>query len=200
VKLFDRSPKSFSARNLLCDARARSHRAAGNRRTAKCSTKSPDRFVLCVECQCGNGRRRFEPLFERDRISACGPLTGAQIGRADLADLVPCCLQPPCSSNRLQDRSCYSPRGDDHESGSEVAAFFTLAIGPADALAEQPAVAAQPTILEASESVYVRLKGPGFAPNSTQDDVIQGRITIFDETQRAIDAALDRNLRICRGC
>jgi hypothetical protein len=82
----------------------------------------------------------------------------------------------------------------------KVAAFFTLAISPADALAEQPAVAAQPTILEASESVHVQPRGPGFAPNSAQDDVVQGRITIFNETQRALGAALDRKLRICRGC
>jgi hypothetical protein len=82
----------------------------------------------------------------------------------------------------------------------KVAAFFTLAIGPAGALAEQPAVAAQPTILEASESVHVQPREPGFAPNSDQDDVVQGRITIFNETQRALDATLDRKLRICRGC
>jgi hypothetical protein len=61
----------------------------------------------------------------------------------------------------------------------KIAAFFKLAIG----LAEQPAVAVQPTILEASKSVPVQPTAPGFAPNSAQDDVIQGRITIFGETR-----------------
>jgi hypothetical protein len=61
----------------------------------------------------------------------------------------------------------------------KVAACFALAIGPADGLAEQPAVASQPTTLEAAESVHVQPRGPGFAPNSAQDDVVQGQITNF---------------------
>jgi len=82
----------------------------------------------------------------------------------------------------------------------KVAACFALAIGPADALAEQPAVASQPTTLEAAESVHVQPRGPGFAPNSAQDDVVQGKLPIFNETQRARESAFDRKLRICRGC
>ena len=35
------------------------------------------------------------------------------------------------------------------------------------------------SVLEASESVHVQPKRPGFAPNSAQDDVIQGRVTIL---------------------
>jgi hypothetical protein len=82
----------------------------------------------------------------------------------------------------------------------KVAVCFTLAIGPADALAEQPAVASQPTTLEASESVHVQPRGPGFAPHSAEDDVVQGQITIFNETQTTLESTFNRKLRICRGC
>lgn len=82
----------------------------------------------------------------------------------------------------------------------KIAACFTLAIDPAGALAEQPAVASQPTTVEAAESVHVQPRGPGFAPHSAKDDVVQGQITIFNETQRTLETAFNRKLRICRDC
>jgi hypothetical protein len=80
----------------------------------------------------------------------------------------------------------------------KVAASFTLAIGHADALAEQPAVAARPTILERPRPFTSNPEGRVSLPH--KDDIVQGRITIFNETQAALDAAFDRKLSICRGC
>jgi hypothetical protein len=81
-----------------------------------------------------------------------------------------------------------------------VVTFFTVAIGPSDVITQLLAIAPQPTTVEASESAAVQPEGSRFAPNSAEDDVVQGRITIFNDTQRALDRASDRKLRFCRGC
>lgn len=81
-----------------------------------------------------------------------------------------------------------------------IAAFFMLTVMPADTIAEPSIVAPPSTAVETIEGVHVQPRGPGFAPNSAQDDAVQGRITIFNATQAIQDAALDRKLRICRRC
>ncbi len=81
-----------------------------------------------------------------------------------------------------------------------IAALFTLTVMPSDAIADASVAAPPPTAVETVESVHVQPRGPGFAPNSAQDDVVQGRITIFNATQGIQDVAFDRKLRICRRC
>jgi hypothetical protein len=50
------------------------------------------------------------------------------------------------------------------------------------------------------EDVRVRPRGRHFIPNSAEDEAIQRRLTIFNEQQSLDNAALDKKLRICRGC
>jgi hypothetical protein len=77
-------------------------------------------------------------------------------------------------------------------------AFLTLTIISVDAIAETPSQA--PIQSRTPDSVRVQPRGPDFAPNSTQDSTVQGRLTIFNADQDALNAAMDRKLRICRGC
>jgi len=37
-------------------------------------------------------------------------------------------------------------------------------------------------------------------PNSTEDNAIQRRLSIFNKQQGLEDLALDKKLKICRGC
>jgi len=46
----------------------------------------------------------------------------------------------------------------------------------------------------------VQPRGQGFMPDSPEDNAIQRRLSIFNEQQRLEDAALDKKLKICRGC
>lgn len=48
--------------------------------------------------------------------------------------------------------------------------------------------------------VRVQPRGQDFMPNTTEDDAIQRRLSISNEQQGLEDVALDKKLRICRGC
>ena len=79
-----------------------------------------------------------------------------------------------------------------------LAAFIALAAFAADAFAETPSrpkAGSQPP-----EGVHVQPRGPSFVPNTSQDDIVQRRLTIYNADQDAINTAFDRKLRICRGC
>jgi hypothetical protein len=65
----------------------------------------------------------------------------------------------------------------------------------AERLSSQPPTAAS----EPSQSVHVQPRGSGCA-HSAEDDAVQKRITIFNETQGLQDASLDRKLTSCRRC
>lgn len=84
----------------------------------------------------------------------------------------------------------------------------TFAFGPPFAMAEPPSTrlpsgSAAETPSEASASipqVQVQPRGSNFVPNSPKTEVIEKRITDFNEMQRIEDASFDKRLRICRGC
>lgn len=50
------------------------------------------------------------------------------------------------------------------------------------------------------DGVRVQPRGQAFMPNTTEDDTIQRRLTIFNDQQGLGDVSLDKKLRICRGC
>ncbi|MET4255106.1 hypothetical protein ABIC09_000028 [Bradyrhizobium sp. S3.12.5] len=79
-----------------------------------------------------------------------------------------------------------------------LAAFLALAAFSVDAFAESPST--QKADSRPPEGVHVQPRGPGFVPNTSQDDIVQRRLTIFNGDQDAINTAFDRRLRICRGC
>jgi len=83
---------------------------------------------------------------------------------------------------------------------SRVTALLAFTVTPLAAMAE-PASAPPPVAGSgAAESVHVQPRGSTFAPNSAEVDAVQKRITIFNATQRLLDAWFDRKLTICRGC
>ena len=84
----------------------------------------------------------------------------------------------------------------------------TCAFGPPSAMAEPPSTrlpsgSATVTPSEPSASipqVQVQPRGSNFAPNSPTTQVIEKRITDFNEMQKIEDASFDKRLKICRGC
>jgi hypothetical protein len=52
----------------------------------------------------------------------------------------------------------------------------------------------------AVEDARVQPRGKEFMPNSADDQAIQRRLTIFNEQQGLENTALDKKLKICRGC
>ena len=80
--------------------------------------------------------------------------------------------------------------------------FHAVVILPLTAMAETPA-APPPQPQQApdqAESVHVQPRGDAFMPKSAEEDAVQKRIKIFNETLESMDASLDKKLRICRGC
>jgi hypothetical protein len=78
--------------------------------------------------------------------------------------------------------------------------FYALAILPLTAVAQTPTPAPSPKPQAVDETVRVQPRGSGFMPDSAQEDAVQKRIMDFNSTQQNLDASLDKNLRICRGC
>ena len=79
-----------------------------------------------------------------------------------------------------------------------IAVLFTLTFASVVAVAESSQNSR--VTADAPESVRVQPRGRIFDPNSTQEEEVQRRITIFNATQAVEDAAFDRRLRICRRC
>ena len=79
-----------------------------------------------------------------------------------------------------------------------IAVLFTLTFAPVVAIAESSQNSR--VTADAPERVRVQPRGRIFDPNSTQEEEVQRRITIFNATQAVEDAAFDRRLRICRRC
>ena len=79
-----------------------------------------------------------------------------------------------------------------------IAVLFTLTFAPVAAIAESSQNSR--VTADAPESVRVQPRGRIFDPNSTQEEEVQRRITIFNATQGVEDAAFDRRLKICRRC
>jgi len=83
---------------------------------------------------------------------------------------------------------------------SRVTVLLAFTIAPLAAMAEQHSVPPPGAGVGVAESVHVQPRGNTFAPNSAEEDALQKRITIFNATQRLLDAWFDRKLTICRGC
>jgi hypothetical protein len=106
---------------------------------------------------------------------------------------------------------------EDHQCGSEPVAaesvfrgiamrllrrtvvFHAFVFMPLTAMAETP-TPPPPRVQDAAESVRAQPRPDSSAPSSAEEDAVEKRITIFDSTQESLDAALDKKLRICRGC
>jgi hypothetical protein len=83
---------------------------------------------------------------------------------------------------------------------SRVSALLAVTVTPLAAMAEPSSVPPPGAGVGVAESVHVQPRGSTFAPNSAEDDAVQKRITIFNATQRLLDAWFNRKLTICRGC
>jgi hypothetical protein len=80
-----------------------------------------------------------------------------------------------------------------------TALLFTLAGLPitatADSDQQSPKRSSSPF-----ETARVQPRRQDFMPNSAEDNAIQRRLSIFNEKQGLDDLALDKKLKICRGC
>jgi len=83
---------------------------------------------------------------------------------------------------------------------SRVTVLLAFTVTPLAAMAEPPSVPLPEAGVGVAEGVHVQPRGSTFAPNSAEDDTVQKRITIFNATQKLLDAWFDRKLTICRGC
>src|SRR5712664_4846447 len=83
---------------------------------------------------------------------------------------------------------------------SRVTVLLAFTVAPLAAMAEQHSVPPPGAGVGVAESVHVQPRGSTFAPNSAEAGAVQQRITIFNATQRLLDAWFDRKLTICRGC
>ena len=83
---------------------------------------------------------------------------------------------------------------------SRVTFLLAFTVAPLTAMAEPPSVTPPGAGVGVAENVHVQPRGSTFAPNSTEEDAVQKRITIFNGRQRVLDARFDRKLTICRGC
>ena len=79
------------------------------------------------------------------------------------------------------------------------ALILSFAAIPLTAMADPASV---PSSREQSvaESVHVQPRANTFMPNSQAEDVVQKRITDFNQKQENLETEFDRKLRICRGC
>jgi hypothetical protein len=83
---------------------------------------------------------------------------------------------------------------------SRVTVLLAFTVTPLAAMAEPPSVPPRGTGVGVAESVHVQPRGSTFAPNSAEEDAVQKRITMFNATQRVLDAWFDSKLTICRRC
>jgi hypothetical protein len=83
---------------------------------------------------------------------------------------------------------------------SRVTVLLAFTVTPLAAMAEPPSVPPRGAGVGVAESVHVQPRESTFAPNSAEEDAVQKRITMFNATQRVLDAWFDRKLTICRGC
>ena len=83
---------------------------------------------------------------------------------------------------------------------SRVTVLLAFTVTPLAAIAEPPSAPPPGANLGVAESVHVQPRGNTFSPNSAEAEAVQKRITIFNETQRFLDASFDRKLTICRDC
>jgi hypothetical protein len=83
---------------------------------------------------------------------------------------------------------------------SRVTFLLAFTVTPLAAMAEPPSVTPPGAGIGVAENVHVQPRGSTFVPNSTEEDAVQKRITIFNGRQRLLDAWFDRKLTICRGC
>jgi hypothetical protein len=81
-----------------------------------------------------------------------------------------------------------------------VAPWITLANLPLAAMAGSDQPPAKKPSTPPVENARVQPRGQEFMPNSSEDDAIQRRLSIFNQQQGLEDVALDKKLKICRGC
>jgi hypothetical protein len=81
-----------------------------------------------------------------------------------------------------------------------TALFFALAGPPIAATADSGLPSPKKTTSPSVETVHLEPRRQNYMPNSAEDNDIQRRLSIFNEKQGLEDLALDKKLRICRGC
>jgi hypothetical protein len=81
-----------------------------------------------------------------------------------------------------------------------TALLFALAGLPIAALADSDQPSPKQLSSPSVETVRVQPRSQEFMPNSAEDNAIQQRLSIFNEQQGLEDLALDKKLKICRGC
>lgn len=81
-----------------------------------------------------------------------------------------------------------------------TALLLALAYLPNAAIANSDRQSSKQSSSPVTGGVRVQPRGQDFMPNSTEDDAIQRRLSISNEQQGLEDVALDKKLRICRGC
>jgi hypothetical protein len=82
----------------------------------------------------------------------------------------------------------------------KVGITLALALIPAMAIAQSSPITSAEVSAGMPENVRVQPRSSTFIPNSAEEDAVQNRLTIFNETQAVQDALFDRRLTICRGC
>ncbi|MGY8680659.1 hypothetical protein Q2941_23095 [Bradyrhizobium sp. UFLA05-153] len=81
-----------------------------------------------------------------------------------------------------------------------IALLFALAGLPIAAMADSDQRSPKKLSSPSVDTVRVQPRGQEFMPNSAEDNAIQRRLSIFNEQQGQEDLALDKKLKICRGC
>ena len=87
--------------------------------------------------------------------------------------------------------ACFAP---------STALLFVLAGLPTAATADSDPPSPKKSSSPSVETVHVQPRSQDFMPNSTEDNAIQRRLSIFNKQQGLEDLALDKKLKICRGC
>jgi hypothetical protein len=82
----------------------------------------------------------------------------------------------------------------------KVGITVALALIPAMAIAQSSPTTSAEVSAGMPENVRVQPRASTFIPNSAEEDAVQNRLTIFNETQAVQDAWFDGRLTICRGC
>jgi hypothetical protein len=83
----------------------------------------------------------------------------------------------------------------------KVGTTFALALIPAMAIAQSSPITSAEVSAGMPESVRVQPRARTFIPDSAEEEAVQNRLTIFNQTQAVQDAWFDRRrLTICRGC
>jgi hypothetical protein len=83
----------------------------------------------------------------------------------------------------------------------KVGITFALALIPAMAIAQSSPITSAEVSAGMPESVRVQPRARTFIPNSAEEEAVQNRLTIFNQTQAVQDAWFDRRrLTICSGC